>query len=173
MAYDKIIDSTSFDANLTLLANAIREKAGNSNKLTFPDGFSSAIESIVVGGGGEGIVADSLINITTAIDHNNTVAIYKCPELATMSWYLIYMYLVDIKDVSKDRTVAYFMCSDLTEPAMVYINSSGVTNMVSGYTDSHPKYAMEVDSTGNISVKGNWTLQPAIGTYRLIVLGGI
>lgn len=50
MAYDKVIDSAVLDANLTSIADAIREKAGTSDKLAFPAGFADAIAAIAAGG---------------------------------------------------------------------------------------------------------------------------
>lgn len=44
MAYDKIVDSVQLDANLTAIANAIREKNGTSAQIPFPDGFVTAIQ---------------------------------------------------------------------------------------------------------------------------------
>ena len=38
------------DASLTSVANAIREKTGSTDTLTFPSGFVSAIEGINTGG---------------------------------------------------------------------------------------------------------------------------
>lgn len=46
MAIDKAIDSTLLDANLTLIANAVRAKSGASAQLAFPDGFVAAINGI-------------------------------------------------------------------------------------------------------------------------------
>ena len=46
MAYDKIIDSTQLDTDLTSVANAIRAKGGTSNSLTFPSGFVSAVNAL-------------------------------------------------------------------------------------------------------------------------------
>ena len=50
MAYDKVIDSSALEANLTSVANAIRSKGGTSEDLAFPSGFVSAIEAIAAGG---------------------------------------------------------------------------------------------------------------------------
>lgn len=49
MAIDKAIDSGVLDANLTTVAQAIREKGGTTQLLAFPAGFQSAIESIETG----------------------------------------------------------------------------------------------------------------------------
>lgn len=51
MAIDKAVDSAALEANLTTIANAIREKAGTSDALAFPVGFADAIAGIETGGG--------------------------------------------------------------------------------------------------------------------------
>ena len=52
MAYDKVVDSSVLDANLTAIADAIREKAGVEDTFAFPAGFVEAIAAIESGGGG-------------------------------------------------------------------------------------------------------------------------
>lgn len=47
MAFDKVIDSAQLDADLTSIADAIREYPKNTGRLPFPDSFSSAIRKIV------------------------------------------------------------------------------------------------------------------------------
>lgn len=49
MAYDKVIDSSVLDANLTSVANAIRSKGGTSASLAFPAGFINAISQMETG----------------------------------------------------------------------------------------------------------------------------
>ena len=49
MAYDKVVDSSVLDVNLTSVANAIREKAGSSDSFAFPQGFIDAISAIETG----------------------------------------------------------------------------------------------------------------------------
>ena len=49
MAYDKVIDSTQLEADLTTVADAIRAKNETTEPLAFPDGYKSAIESIETG----------------------------------------------------------------------------------------------------------------------------
>lgn len=51
MAVDKLVDSAVLDADLTSVADAIREKGGTSESLAFPAGFVSAIGDISGGGG--------------------------------------------------------------------------------------------------------------------------
>lgn len=70
MAYDKAIDSTQLNADLTSVANAIRTKGGTSASLAFPAGFVQAIGDIPTGGGGThsasgDITVVSDISITT------------------------------------------------------------------------------------------------------------
>lgn len=49
MAYDKVIDSTKLDADITTIADAIREKSGTSGKMTFPSGMADAVRNIQTG----------------------------------------------------------------------------------------------------------------------------
>lgn len=49
MAYDKVIDSELLEADLAMIADAIREKGGASEALIFPEGFVSAVEAISSG----------------------------------------------------------------------------------------------------------------------------
>lgn len=44
MAYDKVVDSAQLEANLTSIADKIREKADITDKLDFPSGFLSAFD---------------------------------------------------------------------------------------------------------------------------------
>ena len=46
MAYDKIVDSAKLDADLTMVADAIRARAGTSEPLAFPEGMKDAVEGI-------------------------------------------------------------------------------------------------------------------------------
>lgn len=46
MAYDKIVDSAKLDADLTMVADAIRARAGTTEPLAFPEGMKEAVEGI-------------------------------------------------------------------------------------------------------------------------------
>ena len=46
MAVDKAVDSAVLDAGLTRIADAIRNKAGRSDSLEFPESFVDAIGTI-------------------------------------------------------------------------------------------------------------------------------
>ena len=46
MAVDKLVDSAQLDADLSLIADAIREKGGTSSEFAFPSGFVSAVGNI-------------------------------------------------------------------------------------------------------------------------------
>lgn len=52
MALDKVVDSSALDAGMSLVADAIRAKAGTTDPLAWPDGFKAAVEGIQTGGGG-------------------------------------------------------------------------------------------------------------------------
>lgn len=68
MAIDKVVDSTSLNADLTDIANAIRAKAGTSAQLTFPEDFISGIENIPSGEGG--VVPENDVEF---IDYDGTI----------------------------------------------------------------------------------------------------
>jgi len=46
MALDKLVDGAKLDADLTAVADAIREKGGTSEELQFPEGFVEAIDGM-------------------------------------------------------------------------------------------------------------------------------
>ena len=50
MAYDKVVDSAVLDAGLKQIADAIREKAGTTDALAFPQAMADAIAAIQGGG---------------------------------------------------------------------------------------------------------------------------
>lgn len=76
MAVDKLVDSTQLDANLTSVADAIREKTGDTAKLSFPSGFVDAIGGISGDGGkiasGEVTVQRSSASLNIYCDQANT-----------------------------------------------------------------------------------------------------
>ena len=51
MALDKVVDSAALDAGMTVVADAIRAKAGITNQLVWPEGFKAAVDGIQTGGG--------------------------------------------------------------------------------------------------------------------------
>lgn len=57
MASYKVLDADQLDADLGIVADAIRTKGGTSADLAFPDGFVSAVENIETGGGAEDLNA--------------------------------------------------------------------------------------------------------------------
>lgn len=60
MALDKVVDSAALDAGMTIVADAIRAKAGTTDPLAWPDGFKSAVEGIT---GGATDVTDSIVSV--------------------------------------------------------------------------------------------------------------
>ena len=60
MAYDKLVDSTQLNADLTSVANAIRTKGGTSSQLAFPAGFVTAIGNISGGGGSATLIEKNI-----------------------------------------------------------------------------------------------------------------
>ena len=50
MAFDKLVDGTQLDSDLTSIANAIRTKSGGNGQLSFPNGFVNEIGNISTSG---------------------------------------------------------------------------------------------------------------------------
>lgn len=70
MANYKIVDSDQLDADLSLVAGAIRNKSGTSDNLVFPTGFVSAVNAISSNGGNNGLP----IGITALASGTHTCA---------------------------------------------------------------------------------------------------
>ena len=68
MAYDKVVDSTELDAGLSAVADAIRDKTGETESLVFPGGFVTAILGIATGGSSDSAVSGEVHNITIETD---------------------------------------------------------------------------------------------------------
>lgn len=62
MAYNKVVNSSKLDSDLTTVADAIRSKGGTSKALAFPAGFVSAIEAIEAGGGNFFVTEATLVS---------------------------------------------------------------------------------------------------------------
>ena len=95
MAYDKVIDSSKLDSDLTSVADAIRSKGGTSEALAFPAGFVSAIEAIEAGGGGGGgevtpptTPTDGKTRVYIHLEHGRTSPMLGvCPKgTVTVDW---------------------------------------------------------------------------------------
>lgn len=66
MAFDKIVDSAALDADMYVVADAIRAKAGTTDPLEWPDGFKALIESIEAGGGGAPVTTGTITPASAA-----------------------------------------------------------------------------------------------------------
>ncbi len=62
MADYKIVDADQLDAGLKVVADAIREKGGTSEKLEFPNGMADAVMGIQ--SGGSGVSVPHLLSLT-------------------------------------------------------------------------------------------------------------
>lgn len=79
MAFDKVVDSAVLEAGLTAIADAIREKGGTNETLTFPNAMAEAIAAIEAGGGNavvgeftltEALTTDAPLYIDNAFTQN-------------------------------------------------------------------------------------------------------
>ena len=68
MAYDRVVNSAELDDGLTAVADAIRDKTGETDSLIFPSGFVTAIAGIVTGGSSDSAVSGEIHDITIEAD---------------------------------------------------------------------------------------------------------
>lgn len=47
MAYDKVVDSAKLDADLTMVADAIRDTGVTDEQIAFPDGYKNEVDAIL------------------------------------------------------------------------------------------------------------------------------
>lgn len=103
------------DTELTGIADAIRDKGSTTDKLVFPDGFSTAIENIPTGGGGE----DNLEKLM-----KNELTSYKVPDgITTMPPIFAYV------DASNLKTLSLNDVKGIETRAFCYANLSGLTTL--------------------------------------------
>lgn len=88
MADYKLVDSNKLDTDLASVANAIRKRAGTSEKLEFPEGFENAVKNIP--GGGEELPtltnpgsASDLVKDKELIDQNGNILTGTMESMAT------------------------------------------------------------------------------------------
>lgn len=112
MGYDKLVDSAQLDADLTSVADAIREKSGTSAALTFPAGFVSAVGAIETGGG------NPLTELAEIHVSSNVRSVAVTPD---SSWF-DYDFLIIRYDIS------------LTGSDWIYASKTNTSG--GGYTDS-------------------------------------
>lgn len=158
MAIDKAVDSTQLNADLTTIADAIREKAGVSDNFTFPAGFAAAIAAIESGG-------NLITGTVTATDTPACIIIEgKLPniEQAPLALFFYETGSVNTSDTThtRDRHLLYFSIrKDLgtsTDVIGSYVGagirmnagSSSLTAIKSNYTNAF-KTVSESSSTGD------------------------
>ena len=139
----RAVNPEILDADLTMVADAIRDKAGTAKDLTFPNGFVSAIASITGGGSVEGIV------YVTFMSEDGTTELYKkpvfssdhCMDPVQMDWLD-----TPIKEPTHTQTFAY---SGWSLAADETANSSALLNV----TENRTVYAAFKASTRYYTVR--------------------
>lgn len=120
MAYDKVVDSAVLDAGLKQIADAIREKGGTTDNLTFPTAMADAIAALSSGGGGlytETVTYAANTEVSRkTIQHNlgavpNLFAIVSnAPGTTTGAVYLgaMWLYCFDVNSASTYVDILYY-----------------------------------------------------------------
>lgn len=108
MAYDKIVDSAKLDADLTMVADAIRARAGTTEPLAFPEGMKEAVEGIT---NDTQQIIDSFL--TKSITH-----IYSeitSPIVNYMCTSLVNLVSADFPNLTATYAGAFERCEKLTD----------------------------------------------------------
>ena len=120
MAYDKVVDSSLLDSNLSKVSDAINKKLGTNNRLSFPSGFVSAINSIVAGGSGE----PSNVEIVEFIPPDVPVFKHSTGEAAVWGW--------GIYEGSQAWNSLYYLFSGTTSSEAIGTDENPLSLSVSG-----------------------------------------
>lgn len=184
MAYDKVIDSSVLDANLTSVANAIRSKGGSSASLAFPAGFINAISQIETGK-----VTTEVHDFTFASDlgsgTNTEKTLLTANDFVKANYAKAGFAVVMFNKSPIPMTAATVMhgayhgnmnigASDSVRYGIAYKSNSasalGMSVMTAKVSGDSYNMAFRAKSTGNLNlfVGGNLILKA--GTYRVILI---
>lgn len=144
MAYDKVVDSSLLDTNLTIVANAIRSKGGTTENLSFPDGFVSAVQAIQTGGGSgdsSGVIGGSF----TPTENVSTIEV----DVGTTFRHFVLYTFDTITGQSVKASKFLLVDLDLNECTGVSTNNSG--SAMTGAVD----VIFNTDGSGTFAIMGN------------------
>lgn len=182
MAYDKVIDSSALEANLTSVANAIRSKGGTSGNLAFPSGFVSAIEAIASGGSvSEGNIRTFTSTLATTVTSGNATlvpandflkSIRTDPNAFVILWYTSPTASTSMANmwINANFTLLYYGTSAKNTVLLRSSTSAGsVTTNTNGVKGVNYAGHISVETDGSIQVRGIGSGYDAkAGTYRVI-----
>lgn len=170
MAEYKVIDATQLDADMTEVADAIRDKAGTTEQLAWPDGYKSAVAAIETGGG-ESLVEFSQVNPVVA-DYLANVS-YDPDDYATSQ---VATYYNQATEYRKDQPSGH----------TVTLDAAGTKGICDGNKASHTPSTAGENKIYNVTPNtvGEWwnivdgnieqcgTVKPT-GNIRMIALGDV
>lgn len=109
MANYQVVNADKLDADLTIVADAIREMTGTSAKMEFPDGFANTVKSIPNGPELPTLTspgsASDLVKNKELIDQDGNVVTGTVKEVASGSTH-----------TTTGADVAFFKATDYTDP---------------------------------------------------------
>lgn len=163
MAYDKVVDSSVLDAGLKLIADAIREKAGTTDALTFPQAMADAIAGIAAGATVE----------TGTVTFNEETQNYKFVE-GNPDIFICYVDPLIAGD--KEHSSAKYVWCFIQDTRVIKSNPTRYHSCYIGYNNGSRKYYAYY--SGKSSEKGSFnngdfnSLFGAV-TYRWFAIWGV
>lgn len=174
MAFDKVVDSTALDTALTATADAIREKTGTADPITWLEelGFSEAIAGISAGGG----VKIATGTYTVASNQNDVIIEHDFGEIpdVVLTW-------ADQKSSTQSGYMGYMLLGVVTPLDGLYawkcVYTSGSSKIVYSNSDKEPGVYKSFFSVSDTQV-GFWSnsasSQAVAGLlYRYILIKGV
>ena len=166
MANYKVVDTEQLDSDLTIVADAIREKGGTTEKLSFPSGMENAIRAIESGTdtsdatataediavGKTAYTADGLVEGTAER------SLKKFLDYSRSTYMLFYdreLYNFDQSIFQYDDTTNVTNMSYMFNKCYVYaiplFNTSNVTNMKYMFSECFPITTIPLFDTGKVT----------------------
>lgn len=148
MAVDKLVDSAQLDADLTSVADAIREKGGTSESLAFPAGFVSAIGAI--SGGGVKVATG-----TFTLPYKTEAIIISCEDAPAYRYLAVF--LSDMIHQKPGYKSFFFAIADfkIQRKWFGYTNNAGTSDVGNMYANGIGEPASKIES---VSALGQFIL---------------
>lgn len=166
MAENKVVNTTQLEADLTSIADAIREKTGGSDSLAFPDGFVSAMDNLALSNN-LCFFLDEKFTLVDGISVRSSAVVFTSEKLKSLSdYHMLVIEKTTANTVSNGIYLYVIMPNAPTcefRKAFVGTSSSTVPlNLSSSAND------ITIDN-GNITIQTG-TNQVQAGEYHLYII---
>jgi hypothetical protein len=160
MAENKVVNTTQLDADLTTIANAIREKTGESDSLVFPVGFISAMDNLALSNNLY-FFLDEKFTLVNGIPIKSSGVVFTSDKLKSLPDYHA-LIIEKITDTSISNHIFLIL-----EMKFGYRNLKG--KFIQGSSDCISGSGITIDN-GSITIATGTTNQMTSGEYHLYII---